>query len=91
MMKKVSSEMIPKVFRASTAPLPCVKRGVVLSCNGSEGIGSRGVVLSCNGGEGVLSSGLKQTKQRKHQVSTPSLPLQERTTPLEPIFHKFEI
>ena len=29
----------------------------------------------------------KQTKTKKHQVSTPSLPSQRRTTPLAPIFH----
>ena len=30
---------------------------------------------------------VKPNKTKKHQVSTPSLPSQERTTPLEPIFH----
>ena len=30
---------------------------------------------------------VKTNKTKKHQVSTPSLPSQERTTPLEPIFH----
>ena len=30
---------------------------------------------------------LKQTKQRKHRVGTPSVPSRERTTPREPKFH----
>ena len=30
---------------------------------------------------------LKQTKQRKHRVGTPSIPSRERTTPREPKFH----
>ena len=30
---------------------------------------------------------VKTNKTKKHQVSTPSIPSQERTTPLEPIFH----
>ena len=32
---------------------------------------------------------LKQTKQRKHRVGTPSIPSRERTTPREPKIHKY--
>ena len=35
----------------------------------------------------VVVFGLKQTKQRKHRVGTPSIPSRERTTPREPKFH----